>query len=197
MPPNDFAADVERVLHALTLTDQTTAAPVLFVISGLPGTGKSFLARRLAERLPAVIVESDFVRKTLTEGQPTYAGAESARVHRVAHALIARLLRSGRRVIFDATTIAEWQREKLDHLAAQARCPIVIVQTTAPETVVRARLAQRAHPRDPHDLSDADWNVYRRMKTNLEPVRRPHLVVDTSGDLEAILAKILRLVRRA
>jgi predicted kinase len=196
MPLNDFDASVEKVFRALAITDQTTAAPVLLVISGLPGTGKSFLARRLAERLPCVIVESDFIRKTLAgDARPTYSGRESALVHRVAHAVIKRLLESGRRVIYDATTLAEWQREKLYHLADQTRCKLVIIRTIAPEEVARERLTWRRQNRDPHDLSDADWNVHQRMKAGLEPVRHPHLVVDTSGDIEQALTKILRAAR--
>ncbi|MBI5304877.1 MAG: AAA family ATPase [Chloroflexi bacterium] len=184
---------IAQIYRALPITE-TTALPVLFVFSGLPGTGKSFLARSLAERLPSVIVQSDFVRKTLV-GIPTYSAAESAFIHQVSHAVIARLLARGCRVISDATNLAEWHREKLYRVAADTHAQLVVVRTVAPDAVIRARLSQRIGERDPRDFSDADWNVYEMLQRELEPVRAPHLVVDTSGDLDAALAKILRAIR--
>lgn len=187
--------DVEKIIRALSNIDQTTATPVLFVLSGLPGTGKSFLARRLAQEQPCFIVESDLVRKTLTDGNPTYTSDESARIHRVARAVIKHLLESGHNVISDATNLAEWHREKLYHVADETRAKLVIIQTIAPEKVIRERLTRRFITRDAGDISDADWPIYEHLHAELEPIRRPHLVVDTSGELTAALQKILRAAR--
>ncbi|MBI5034545.1 MAG: AAA family ATPase [Chloroflexi bacterium] len=189
---NNFRLSVEKTLRALALTDQTTAAPVLIVLSGLPGTGKSYLARRLTQRLPCVVVESDLVRKVISDSQPSYSSAESAYVHHVARAVMQRLLESGHHVISDATNLAEWHRELLYHLADKTNARLIIVQTIAPDHVVRERLQRRLENHDPVDLSDADWNVHESLKAELEPIRRAYLVVDTSQDLEPAICKILR-----
>ncbi|MDE3090254.1 MAG: AAA family ATPase [Chloroflexota bacterium] len=186
---------VDRILRALPVADQTTAAPVLFIISGLPGTGKSFLARQISARLAAVIVESDFVRKTLADGKPTYTRDESAFVHRVAHVVIEQMLDAGYHVIYDATNLAEEHREKAYRLADKTGARAIVICTVAPEPVIRARLAKRFVDRDPRDLSDADWEVLELLKRELEPVRRPHLVIDTSGDIDQALNRILRAAR--
>ena len=39
--------------------------PALVMLCGLPGVGKSHLARRLADRLLYIIVQTDWVRKTI------------------------------------------------------------------------------------------------------------------------------------
>ncbi|MBI3914564.1 MAG: AAA family ATPase [Chloroflexi bacterium] len=189
MPDPQFAR-IETIYRALTLPAQTADPPTLIAISGLPGTGKSFLARHLAARVPCVIVESDFVRKTLIP-QPTYTSAESDLIHQVAHAVIARLLHAHSRVISDATNLAEWHRERLHQLARQADAKFLIVHTTAPDDIVQARLRQRFAARDPRDLSDADWNVHLLLKREMEPIRAPHFVVDTRGEIDAALAEIL------
>ena len=45
-PSPGFTNTLERVAQAFTLPEETTAHPALIVVSGLPGTGKSYLARR-------------------------------------------------------------------------------------------------------------------------------------------------------
>lgn len=188
----DLDQAVAKVEERLANTEETTAWPVLIMLCGLPATGKSYLACRLVERVPFVIVETDFVRKTLFP-MPTYSAQESGLVHRVCHALMEKLLRRGARVIFDATNLAELHREKVYRLARSAAANLVIVQTVAPEAVVRERLEKRKVARDSDDISDATWAIYKRMASDQQPIGYPHLIIDTSGDLEEAVNKILRM----
>ncbi|MBI3287121.1 MAG: ATP-binding protein [Chloroflexi bacterium] len=187
----DFDAALAQLEAQLGPLPETTARPSLLMFCGLPGTGKSYFARRLAERAGFAIVESDRVRKVLFSN-PTYSTQESQGVHRLCHALLARLLAKGFRVIYDATNLIEFHREFVYLLAERAGAKLVIVRTWAPEEVVRQRLMGR--PAD--DYSDADWNVYQALTQTEQPIRRPHLVVDTSQDPEAALSKILRAIKR-
>ena len=188
----DLDQAVTKVEQRLANTEETTAWPVLIMLCGLPATGKSYLARRLVERMPFVIVETDFVRKTLFP-TPTYSAQESGLVHRVCHALMEKLLRRGARVVFDATNLVELHREKVYRLARSAAAKLVIVQTVAPEAVVRERLEKRKVARDSDDISDATWAIYKRMASDQQPIGHPHLIIDTSGDLEEAVNKILRM----
>jgi predicted kinase len=165
------------------------------MLCGLPATGKSYLAHRLVEQMPFVIVETDFVRQTLFP-PPTYSARESNFVHRVCHALMEKLLKRGARVIFDATNLLEFHREKVYRLARSASAKLVIVQTVAPETVVRERLEKRKVARDPADISDATWAIYKRMASTQQSISHPHLTVDTRGDLGEAMNKILRMARK-
>ncbi|MGQ9677075.1 MAG: AAA family ATPase [Chloroflexota bacterium] len=191
MPLAEAASKVEERLR---LPAETFGRPVLVLISGLPGSGKSYFARRLADRVRAVVIETDFVRKTIYS-KPRYTARESLFVYRVSHYLIKRLLERGYRVIFDATNLLERKREELYHIAEQAEAKLVIVRVVAPEDVIRQRLESRQLQRSPEDLSEATWAVYERMKKTEEPIRRSHLVVDTSRDLAGPLDKVSREVR--
>lgn len=194
MEQSSFSADIGKVLRALYSTGETTDHPVLIMITGLPGSGKSFLAREVAERMPAVIVDSDFVRKILFP-HPTYAGPESVWVHRIAHVVVDRLLRTGHSVIYDATNLSEWHRSKVYYLADRAGAKLVIIQTVAPEPVIRERLEKRQKKRSPLDLSDATWQIYEKLARHVDPIRRPHLVIDTTRDLRRSITRILRSAR--
>jgi predicted kinase len=191
----DLDQAVTKVEERLANTEETTAWPVLIILCGLPATGKSYLAHRLVEQMPFVIVETDFVRQTLFPS-PAYSARESNFVHRVCHALMEKLLRRGARVIFDATNLFKFHREKVYRLARRSAAKLVIVQTVAPETVVRERLEKREVARDPADISDANWTIYKRMASTQQPVGHPHLTVDTSGDLGEAVNRILRVAQK-
>lgn len=186
---------VAKVEEHLANTDETTANPVLVMLTGLPGTGKSNLARQLAEVLPFAIVESDQVRKILFP-QCEYTGEESQWVHRTCHALMDKLLLKGVRVIYDATNLHERHRELVYRLADGREVKLIVVKVVSPEAVASQRLRNRqADVTDDDDVSDADVKVYRRMSRRVDPIRRNHVVVDTSQDLRPAITKLLRLMR--
>jgi hypothetical protein len=172
---------------------ESTADPVLIMMSGLPGSGKSHLSRMLAERLKAVVLESDAVRKALFP-QPCYSADESATVHRACQQVMRRLLTKGVRVIFDATNLVEFQRETIYSLVQGSGARLLIVRTVAPEDVIRERLTRRQE--EPESTSDADWHVYRRMAHREQKIRQPHVCIDTSKDPEDAVRKVMRVLRR-
>ena len=76
-------AAVARVETSLPPAERS-ASPVLVVFSGVPGSGKSYLARRVQPHLAALIVETDHVRRLLF-ATPTYRPPENAWVYTVCH----------------------------------------------------------------------------------------------------------------
>ncbi len=190
----DIPGPVAKIRALLPPDLQTTAYPVLILMSGLPGSGKSYLSERLAVELSAVVIESDRVRKALFP-QPTYSARESAVVHRTCQQTMRWLLSEGVRVIFDATNLVEFQREILYHLAERSGAKLLIIRVVAPEEVIRERLVRRSA--DAQSASDADWRIYQRMSGREQTIRRPHLCIDTSEDIDAAVRKLVRAVRRS
>lgn len=191
MDAESSANDVARLKASLSPLPEPETTPLLVVISGLPGTGKSYFARRLAEKVPAVIVESDAMRKALFP-TPWYTPEESQRVFHATHLLIEELLQHGTGVIFDATNLAEHHREPLYRIAERAGAKLIMVRVEAPPEVVRDRLRRRAEKPDAGEKSDADWQVYLKMQGDFEKIRRNHFVVDTSRDITPVIEKIAR-----
>jgi hypothetical protein len=156
--------------------------------AGLPGSGKSRFCRALRRRTSAVVLESDALRRTLF-GEPDHSQPESRRLFAAIHAAIERLLRAGVHTIFDATNLGEWQREPVYAIAERAGARLILVWMEAPPAVVQGRLAERRRRIDPQDSSTAGPAVYERMRAQVEEIRRPHRVVDTSrGTQEALEA---------
>ncbi len=163
----------------------------LVVVSGLPGTGKSHFCRRLAARHPIARLESDALRKALFR-QPTHSPEESRRLFAACHYVLDRLLGAGISALLDATNLREVHRRQLYAIADRHGAKLVLVSLRAPAAVVEERLAARARRTNPADLSDAGPEVYQRMRTADEPIERPHIVVDTSADIEPAVEAVLR-----
>ncbi len=186
-----LVSDVRRLRESLGELPEPAAAPVFVVVSGLPGTGKSYFSRRLAERIPVSVLESDTLRRVLFPS-PDYGSGESARLFRAIHRLAEELLANGTSLVLDATSLAERFREPLYGIADRTGAKLAVVLVEAPPEVVRRRLATRT--KDADDRSDADWQVYRRMQAEVEPIRRRHFVVDGSRDITPTIDKLVREV---
>jgi diacylglycerol kinase (ATP) len=184
---------LQRVRETLQLPGRQLSPTTLVLLCGLPGTGKSVLARKLAERLPIVVVAGDPVRHLLFS-PPTYAPEESDIVHRTLLEVATDLLRSEHSVLIDATNLYHHQRQRYYSLAEEQGAQLVIVQTTAAPEIVRRRLAERWAGRGANSSSDADWTVYLDCADKVEPIRRPHRVVDTSEDIADVVEEIARQI---
>jgi predicted kinase len=192
MPASELASDVRALAASLGSLPGPVTKPILVVLSGLPGTGKSYFAARLAERQPFAILESDSLRRALFP-RPGYTQQESTRLFEAVHRLTWRLLTKGISVILDATNVAEKHRQPLYAIARRTGARLVLVQVEAPIGLVRQRLeARKAAGGGP----DADWWVYLRMRRTFEPIKSRHYTVDTSGDITPVLDRIMRALRR-
>lgn len=187
------AADVERLREGLSDLPEPVSHPCLVLVCGLPGAGKSYLSRRLAERVPAVLLQSDALRKSLV-ARPAYTWDENRRLFEASHELAEELLRRGFNVIFDATNLQESHREETYLAAERAGARILTVWVEAPSEVVWERMLGRRQRLDPQDRSEADWEVYRKMSGTEQLPRRNFFKVNTARDIEPVIEKIMRAV---
>jgi predicted kinase len=187
--------DVEKLRGSLNGLPQPQVGPALIVVSGLPGAGKSFFCRKLADKLPLLILASDALRKVLFP-TPQYNEQENKRVFAACHVLIEDLLRKGIPVIFDATNLLEHHREYLYRAAERAGAKLILVWVEAPPELVRQRLLAREKAAIPEYHSQAGWEVYNKMKPHRQKISRNHLVVDTSQDITGAVNKIVRATGR-
>ena len=191
MEDTQVASDLQILARSLGQLPDPAIEPAFIVVSGLPGTGKSYFSSKLAERLPFLILESDALRKTLFPS-PAYTPQESSRLFRDIHHLIEALLKKGISLILDATNLSERYRERLYSIAERLNVKLILVRVEAPPEVVRERLKARSEAINSESNSDADWTVFQMMKPTVQKISRKHYAVDTSRDITPVLDKIVR-----
>lgn len=159
-----------RWLLALAELEDPARRPALVLVGGLPGTGKSTLARGLATAAGFEVIRSDVVRKELAEvapetrlGDAGYTAEHTERTYRECLRRAEGALFEGRRVIVDATFREEHWRKALVALAGRLCVPALLLVCEARPEVVRERLASRTG-----DASDAGWDIYHRVAEGWE-----------------------------
>jgi predicted kinase len=153
---------------------------LIVLFCGLPGVGKTSLANELAPLINAIVLSTDKIRKEVIS-KPTYTKEEKRLIYDVM-LLVARYLHdaAGINCILDATFNTEKSRRTaIEKLVNVSSDQIYIVECICPEDVVISRLKARKG-----DYSDADIDIYRKMKQLYEPVKKmeKHIVIDTSQD---------------
>lgn len=162
----------------------------LIVVMGLPGSGKSAAARLIAQRFNAVLLRSDVIRKELFPA-PSYTSEEGRRVYREVYERAAKLLDSGTLVVLDATFRTGVQRRQAIQIAEEHGAAWRLVLVTAPEDLIRARLAVRRN-----DPSDATYETYQQLQSEWEAVKEPHEVIDNKGTLADLFYQVAALPLR-
>jgi predicted kinase len=191
----DLATDARKLKDSLKDIPEPVANPVFVLVCGLPGAGKSYFSRKLVEKLPGIIVESDAMRRRLWQ-TPTHSAQESHHLFGALYLLIEELLRGGITIVHDATNLLEQHRNRLYKICERIGVKIIVVWVEAPRAIILERLQGRAMGVDPMDSSEADWSVYERMKTRVERIRRNYFAVDTSCSIEPVINKIVREAKR-
>jgi len=152
--------------------------PVLILMAGLSGSGKSWLAQRLAPDIDAVHIRSDVERKRLAgispgaraaadPGEGLYTAERGEQVHERLLQCADALLAGGFTTIVDATFIHRGHRQAFAQLAARSGAPVRIVRCEAPAYILKARIEERASRGT--DPSDADLSVLQWQLAHDEP----------------------------
>lgn len=143
---------------------------MLLLLSGLPGSGKTTLAKAYAARYGVAHLNSDLLRQEL--GLMGHYGPEDKeKVYQTLLERTRQLLLNGKEVIVDSTFYKESIREPFRELASACKARLYWVEVRAQEDVIRERLQK------PRPDSEADFGVYQKIRDAYEPIPEPHLVI--------------------
>lgn len=170
----------------------------LIVMAGLPGTGKSSLARRFRKRLTAVLLDKDTLRAAMfSDDLIEYSTRQDDFVLSVMLE-IAEYLFGYHQVdylILDGRPFAHaYQLEQVEQFARLNQLNLRVLLCTCSDETARRRL-EGAQRRGKHLAANRDFNLYLKMKTSFEPIELPHLVLNTDQHLGACTRIGLEYIR--
>jgi predicted kinase len=148
---------------------------MIILIAGLPGSGKSYFAEKLAERLEAVYINSDQVRKA-EQASGQYSFQDKFKVYKEMARLATHALKEQKAVIIDATFYQQSMRDLFFTLAKTLLVPTVFIEVFADEALIKERL------NTPRKYSEADFKVYEKIKNEFEHITEPHLRLESTNE---------------
>jgi hypothetical protein len=179
------------------------ARPLIRVVCGLTATGKSTLAKEMAETFGLPWLRSDVIRKEMFGKRPEEEnvmeygkGMYSEEATSLTYGKMLRMAReeleNGRSVILDATFSQKKFREEALRLARDTGVNIVFIECVCNQETIKQRLKEREEEKG---VADARLKHLDRMKQSFEPLTElsedKHLVVDTEKSQKEAFTRVV------
>lgn len=157
---------------------------VIFVY-GLPGSGKSFFASKLAEKLNAAYINTDRIRKELFQ-ERMYSEQEKKAVYD--HMLALMKKNQKQDIVLDGTFhLEETRRIFIENLNRNSKK--FFVEIIADEEVIKERLKK------PRPYSEANYEVHQMIKNKFEPLHENHLTLkSTNTNIDEMISMALEYI---
>ncbi len=165
---------------------------MLIIICGLPGSGKTTLAEAVSRTVGAEHISSDTIRKKLLT-KPAYSEQEKSQIYDTMLAMTQDRLSHNESVVVDATFYKKQVRKSFIHVADGCKAPYKVILCELPDAFVVSRL--EARKKSGRSASDADYEVYLKVKKDFEPIEQKHLIVQTSKPIKEQVQLVLEFLK--
>jgi predicted kinase len=184
--------------NTVTVLRSPLTEPLIVVVNGPPGSGKTTLAKALVPRLGLPLVSKDEIKEALMGTWEVNDVETSRRLGRAAIAAMFAVARSSPiGVVLEANFTRELSRTELSELGA----PIVEIFSRCPRELCLTRYRERSSARDPGHLDSqrSDSELWNEETANPVAGGWPVIEVGTSGpvDVEIVLAALRSMVAGA
>ncbi len=160
---------------------------MIVIVFGLPGSGKSYFASRLAELINAEYLNSDRLRKEMFQHR-TYSDKEKESVYNKMLEKMQSATAQKKSLVLDATFHKRETRKLFIDKIKEG--DIYFIEVWADETITKERLKQSRPD------SEADFEVYKLIKQSWEPLGKLHLLLkSTNKNIDNMLQKAAQYLR--
>jgi predicted kinase len=168
---------------------------MIVLMAGLPGAGKSTLARALAERMDGVILSKDEIRAALFSAKDIEysVGQDDFVMEVMLDAARLLLQKSPARTIFlDGRTFSRnYQIDRVLGFARDLAQPWKIIECTCSDASARRRLDAD----DPsHPARNRDFALYLEMQRQFEEIKYPKTTISTEQSLQQCIEQVLNVL---
>lgn len=168
--------------------------PLLLVLIGLPGAGKSFFARQFSDMFSAPMVSYDRIRFELFE-KGFLEPAEQDIVRRIANYQMDELVKTKRSFIIDGGSNSVADRQKLEKLAKQNGYGTLLIWIQTDDITCKRRSTGRNKKLRADDalspsLTDDQWKAYAKQFN--QPAKEPYMVISGKHAFSTQAKMVLR-----
>ncbi len=159
---------------------------MIVLVLGLPGSGKSYFASRLAKKIDGSYVNSDHLRKQLFPKR-TYSDLEKETVYNVMLKKMKVAITKEKNLVLDAT----FHKKEIRKLFKKnPNEKIHFIEVWADEGIIKKRL-KKSRP-----FSEADFKIYQLILQQWEPLEETYLSLEsTNENIDDMLQKATEYLR--
>ncbi|MFA5003995.1 MAG: AAA family ATPase [Candidatus Saccharimonadales bacterium] len=146
----------------------TPVKPLLILLYGYPGAGKTCFARQLTEHLNAAHIQGDRIRAELFE-KPQYNREENHVVNSLMNYMTGEFLSTGVSVIYDTNAMRTAQRRALRNMAAKMHAETLLLWLQIDEESAFARVSKRDRRRSDDRFSQPlDRTSFEQLNSGMQ-----------------------------
>lgn len=171
---------------------------MIVLMAGLPGTGKSTLARELAARTSGRILSKDDIRHAIfLPEEIEYSSRQDdfcmQQMLETAEFLLSR--HRTRAIFLDGRPFSRcYQSENVLAAAASMHQPWRILECVCSDATAQRRLSSDVQA-DKHPARNRGYELYLEVKARFETITHPKTVIDTEQSLESCVQQALAALR--
>ena len=167
---------------------------MIILMAGLPGTGKTMLARELAQRTSGRVLSKDEFRHSLFAPEEVeYSSRQDDFILQIMLQAAGYLLMRdpARRIFLDGRPFSRrYQIENVIAAADSLHQRWRIVECVCSEEIARRRLQTDAGS-GAHPAANRDFQLYLEVRARFEAITFPKIVIDTGDSLETCVRRAL------